>query len=138
MELDPGGIGKGYAVDRMVDVLKQKGIAIALVAASGSSIYGLGAPPDEPRGWRITIRDPKNERASVAEVFSEERVHVHLRQLREVLSRRRPHLQPHYGPAHRISGAGHAIGFTHHPAHHRQRGVGEAVFHQWPPVGGAT
>jgi thiamine biosynthesis lipoprotein len=69
VELDPGGIGKGYAVDRMVDVLKSKGIAIALVAASGSSIYGLGAPPNEPRGWRITIRDPRNERASVAEAF---------------------------------------------------------------------
>jgi thiamine biosynthesis lipoprotein len=69
VELDPGGIGKGYAVDRMVDVLKQKGISIALVSGSGSSIYGLGAPPAEPRGWRIMIRDPKNERKSVAEVF---------------------------------------------------------------------
>jgi len=69
VELDPGGIGKGYAVDRMIDTLKQKGIAIALVSASGSSIYGLGAPPTEPRGWRIQIRDPKNERKSVAEVF---------------------------------------------------------------------
>jgi thiamine biosynthesis lipoprotein len=69
VELDPGGIGKGYAVDRMVDVLKRKGIAIALVAASGSSIYGLGAPPNEPRGWHIAIRDPKNERKSVADIF---------------------------------------------------------------------
>ncbi len=69
VELDPGGIGKGYAVDRMVEVLERQGIAIALVAASGSSIYGLGAPPNEPRGWRIMIRDPRNERKSVAEVF---------------------------------------------------------------------
>ena len=45
VELDPGGIGKGYAVDRMVDVLRQKGSRIALVAGSGSSIYGMGAPP---------------------------------------------------------------------------------------------
>ncbi|HUI43701.1 MAG TPA: FAD:protein FMN transferase [Terriglobia bacterium] len=69
VELDPGGIGKGYAVDRMVEALRQKGITIALVSASGSSIYGLGAPPAEPRGWRIRIRDPHNERKSVAEVF---------------------------------------------------------------------
>jgi thiamine biosynthesis lipoprotein len=69
VELDPGGIGKGYAVDRMVEVLRAKGITIALISASGSSIYGLGAPPKEPRGWRIMIRDPKDERKSVAEVF---------------------------------------------------------------------
>jgi thiamine biosynthesis lipoprotein len=69
VELDPGGIGKGYAVDRMIDVLKAKSVTTALVSGSGSSIYGLGAPPDEPRGWRIMIRDPKDERKSVAEVF---------------------------------------------------------------------
>jgi thiamine biosynthesis lipoprotein len=69
VELDPGGIGKGYAVDRMIEVLKRKEISTALVSASGSSIYGLGAPPNEPHGWRIMIRDPKNERKSVAQVF---------------------------------------------------------------------
>jgi thiamine biosynthesis lipoprotein len=69
VELDPGGIGKGYAVDRMVDVLKGKGVGIALVSAAGSSIYGLGAPPDEPRGWRVTVRDPKNVKQPAAEVF---------------------------------------------------------------------
>ena len=67
-ELDPGGIGKGYAVDRMVGVLKQYGIQTALVSASGSSIYGLGAPPGET-GWKLEIRDPKNEMKSVAEVY---------------------------------------------------------------------
>src|SRR6266480_4391670 len=35
VELDPGGIGKGYAVDRMVDILRRDGIAVALVSASG-------------------------------------------------------------------------------------------------------
>jgi thiamine biosynthesis lipoprotein len=68
VELDPGGIGKGYAVDRMIEVLKQYGIRTALVSASGSSIYGLGAPPGE-KGWRVQIRDPKDESKSVAEVF---------------------------------------------------------------------
>ena len=69
VELDPGGIGKGYAVDRVVDVLRQKGVQIALVAGSGSSIYGLGAPPSEPRGWRIEIQNPRNTRQTAAEVF---------------------------------------------------------------------
>ncbi len=68
VDLDPGGIGKGYAVDRMVDVLKQYGVQTALVSASGSSIYGLGAPPGE-KGWKVEIRDPKNEKKSVAEVY---------------------------------------------------------------------
>jgi thiamine biosynthesis lipoprotein len=68
IELDPGGIGKGYAVDRMIEVLKQFGIHTALVSASGSSIYGLGAPPGE-KGWRVQIRDPKDANKSVAEVY---------------------------------------------------------------------
>jgi thiamine biosynthesis lipoprotein len=67
VELDPGGIGKGYAVDKMVAILKEDGVTSALVSASGSSIYGLGAPPNEP-GWKIKIRDPKDASKSVAEV----------------------------------------------------------------------
>jgi thiamine biosynthesis lipoprotein len=69
VELDPGGIGKGYAVDRMVEILKRRGIERALVAGSDSSVYGLGAPPDEPRGWEVSIRDPRNSRRSVAQVY---------------------------------------------------------------------
>jgi thiamine biosynthesis lipoprotein len=69
VELDPGGIGKGYAVDRMVDVLRQKGFMVALVAGSGSSIYGMGAPPSEPRGWRIEIKNPWDVSKTAAEVF---------------------------------------------------------------------
>ena len=68
VELDPGGIGKGYAVDRMIEVLKQSGIRTALVSAAGSSIYGLGAPPGE-KGWRVQIRDPKDANKNVAEVY---------------------------------------------------------------------
>ena len=67
VELDPGGIGKGYAVDKMIDILKQDGVRSALVSASGSSIYGLGAPPNEP-GWKIKIRDPKDTSKTAAEV----------------------------------------------------------------------
>ncbi len=69
VELDPGGIGKGYAVDRMVQVLKDNGITTALIAASTSSIYGMGAPPGEPVGWRVEIRDPNHPRHPSAAAF---------------------------------------------------------------------
>ncbi len=69
VEIDPGGIGKGYAVDRMIDVLKENGITTAMVSAGGSSMYGLGAPPSEPRGWRVDIRDPKDPSKTIQEVF---------------------------------------------------------------------
>jgi len=69
VEMDPGGIGKGYAVDRMVEVLRKNGFRTALIAGSGSSIYGMGAPPDEPRGWPVKIKDPWDNRKTQAEVF---------------------------------------------------------------------
>jgi thiamine biosynthesis lipoprotein len=70
MEINPGGIGKGYSVDRMVEILRHKGFGTALVMASSSSIYGMGAPPGEARGWRIDIRNPKRPvRHSATEVF---------------------------------------------------------------------
>ncbi len=61
IELDLGGIAKGYAVDRGVEVLRSNGITDALVSGGTSSIYALGAPPGE-RGWRVTIRDPYQAR----------------------------------------------------------------------------
>src|SRR5205823_12681879 len=45
VELDLGGIAKGYAVDRAVAVLREADVPAALVSAGGSTIYGLGAPP---------------------------------------------------------------------------------------------
>ena len=67
MDLDPGGFGKGYAVDRIVAVLKENGLNSALVTAGGSSIYALGAPPGE-QGWKVKIRNPKNPRETLDEM----------------------------------------------------------------------
>jgi FAD:protein FMN transferase len=69
VELDPGGIGKGYAVDRMVQILRQRGMESALVAGSASTIYGLGTPPGEPRGWRVSVSSPRDPRKAATEVF---------------------------------------------------------------------
>jgi thiamine biosynthesis lipoprotein len=54
IELDPGGIGKGFAVDAAVRVLRAHHITAALLSAGSSTLYALGAPPHKP-GWRIVI-----------------------------------------------------------------------------------
>ncbi|MCX7602629.1 MAG: FAD:protein FMN transferase [Bryobacteraceae bacterium] len=69
VEMDPGGIGKGYAVDRMADILRQRGVRSALISAGRSSIYGLGAPPSEPRGWKVTLPDPRQPSRTAAEFY---------------------------------------------------------------------
>jgi FAD:protein FMN transferase len=69
LEIDPGGIGKGYAVDRMAAILREAGVSGALINAGGSSMYGLHTPPDEPRGWKVVIRDPRKSDRHVAELY---------------------------------------------------------------------
>ena len=69
IEMDPGGIGKGYAVDRMAAILRQRGVTSGIISAGRSSIYGLGAPPAEPQGWRVNIPDPRDQSRNVAEFF---------------------------------------------------------------------
>ncbi len=56
VELDFGAIGKGYAVDRAMAVLRERGVANALVDAGGN-FYAIGAPAGRPH-WRIGIRHP--------------------------------------------------------------------------------
>jgi thiamine biosynthesis lipoprotein len=53
MQLDVGGIAKGYAADQALAVLSKLGIHSALVAASGDLAFS-GAPPGE-RSWRIGV-----------------------------------------------------------------------------------
>ena len=61
VELDLGGIAKGYAVDRAAALLKQRRIAAALISAGGSTLYAIGAPPGRD-GWDVTIQDPVDSR----------------------------------------------------------------------------
>jgi FAD:protein FMN transferase len=56
LEIDLGGIGKGYAVDRALAVLKAAGITSALVNGGGSSIGAIGAPPGAA-GWPVRLGD---------------------------------------------------------------------------------
>jgi FAD:protein FMN transferase len=51
MQLDLGGIAKGYACDEALRVMRQHGVTRAMVEAGGD-IAVSGAPPGE-KGWRI-------------------------------------------------------------------------------------
>lgn len=53
-EIDLGGIGKGYAVDRAFAILRSAGIRHAMINAGGSSILATGAPPDR-KGWPVLL-----------------------------------------------------------------------------------
>lgn len=53
MQLDLGGIAKGYALDCALDVLRQHGISRALLEAGGDIRVG-DAPAGEP-AWRIMV-----------------------------------------------------------------------------------
>jgi len=57
VQIDLGGIGKGYAVDRMADLLGEWGLERALVHGGFSSVLALEAPAGRD-GWPLTLSDP--------------------------------------------------------------------------------
>jgi len=61
MGIDLGGIGKGYGVDRAVEVLRSWGIQNALVNVGGD-LYALGVSEDgDP--WNVGVRSPDDPEA---------------------------------------------------------------------------
>ncbi len=56
-----GGIGKGYAVDRAVALIRERGFKNFMVQAGGD-LYVAGRKGD--RAWRVGIRDPRGGRST--------------------------------------------------------------------------
>jgi len=59
VRLDLGGIGKGFALDRMAAILADWDIPAALLAASTSTLLAVGSPPGED-GWPIAFGPEAN------------------------------------------------------------------------------
>jgi len=57
MAVDFGGIGKGYALDRLMARLRASGLDRALLDFGRSSVWALGQPPDAP-AWRLLLEHP--------------------------------------------------------------------------------
>lgn len=55
--LDLGSIGKGYAVERAAQILRDNDIISALIHGGTSSIVAIGCPPDQT-SWNVAIRHP--------------------------------------------------------------------------------
>jgi thiamine biosynthesis lipoprotein len=68
MELDPGSIGKGFAVDAVVKLLREQGVTSAFISAGGSTLYAIGTVPGA-EGWPVDIPDPQHPGKTAASIL---------------------------------------------------------------------
>jgi len=75
MSADLGGFAKGWALDRLAELLRGAGTERALLNFGGSSLAALGTPLDAAR-WRVRNRDellelPAGANVSISESFGQ-------------------------------------------------------------------
>jgi thiamine biosynthesis lipoprotein len=60
IQINLGSIGKGYAIDRAAQIIREHWWPTpALIHGGQSSLYALGSPPDDFGGrWEIAVRNP--------------------------------------------------------------------------------
>jgi len=66
--LDPGAIGKGYALELAAKLLREMGIRHALIHGGTSTAVAIGAA-ENMAGWRIAIQHPTEPKEHLAEVM---------------------------------------------------------------------
>jgi FAD:protein FMN transferase len=69
MMIDLGAIGKGYAIDRAIELLQEAGVENLLIHGGTSTAYALGCPPDAP-SWQIEIPSPLTMKQRTVEKIS--------------------------------------------------------------------
>lgn len=57
VEIHPGALGKGYALDRALGILREAGVENALVHGGTSTVCGIGNGPDGD-GWPVLLPKP--------------------------------------------------------------------------------
>jgi thiamine biosynthesis lipoprotein len=63
LHVDLGAVGKGFALDRMADTLREWGITSARLNAGGSSLLALdGAPTAGETGWTVGLGEGTGHR----------------------------------------------------------------------------
>ena len=67
VEINPGGIGKGWAVDRAVDLLADRGVPSVLVHGGSSSVRAIGGRA-AGRGWPVGLRHPLRPNVRLATI----------------------------------------------------------------------
>lgn len=65
IQIDLGGIGKGFAVDRVAELLREWSIDVVLISGGYSSALALDAPVDT-KGWPLTLSNPDNRKQILA------------------------------------------------------------------------
>ncbi len=71
-EIDLGGLGKGYAIDRMAEILKD--LPSVLIDAGGDMVGWGRASVDQ--AWKIVLEDPRDLGRAIGEVTFEGRMAV--------------------------------------------------------------
>jgi alpha-L-fucosidase len=72
LELDLGGIGKGWALDRAARTLRRRGVGAALLGLGQSSYFAIGAPPGT-QGWAVTVPDPDSKEEALSVIHLRDR-----------------------------------------------------------------
>ncbi|RMF42336.1 MAG: FAD:protein FMN transferase [Planctomycetota bacterium] len=70
VRVNPGGIGKGYALDRAARLMRDRGVHDFLFHGGKSSVLGVGhrQHPDTGGGWLVRVNDPLREQQTLGSI----------------------------------------------------------------------
>ena len=70
VQVDLGGIAKGYTSDRMMQIFSENGVTSGIISLGGN-VQALGLKPDGSR-WRVAVQDPENSEENFAVIEIED------------------------------------------------------------------